>query len=81
MTTNDSDKPCVTLSTKCLGELKRGFMMPKLLTRGVDSMVSADFFSDYLFYESMGAHRCGDGQFEPQGYRFQRVGWIYIMNH
>ena len=27
------------------------------------------------------SHRCGIGQFEPQGYRLQRVGWIYAVNH
>ena len=26
-------------------------------------------------------HRCGSVQFEPQGYRLQRVGWIYVVNH
>ena len=26
-------------------------------------------------------HIFGGGQFEPQGYRLQRVGWIYIVKH
>ena len=43
-------------------------------------MVSEDFF--YYFFMSLWeqiTHRCG--HFEPQGYRLQRVGWIYIVNH
>ena len=55
---------------------------PKLLTWDVDFMVSEDYL--FIFFMRLWeqiTHRCGGGQFEPQGYRLQRVGWIYILNH
>ena len=44
-------------------------------------MVSEDFLP--IFYESMGANhpQVCSGQFEPQGNRLQRVGWIYVVSH
>ena len=45
-------------------------------------MVSEDFFINFFMslWEQI-THRCGGGQFEPQGYRLQRVSWIYVVNH
>ena len=59
---------------------------PKLFTRDVEFMVSEDFL--ITFYESFMiifsrtiTHRHGGDQFEPPGYRLQKVGWIYVVNH
>ena len=54
---------------------------PKLLTWDVDFMVSEDFLIIFLRVYGSKSHRCGRGQFEPQGYRLQRASWIYVVNH
>ena len=75
------DKHLVTLSTTCLGELTRSLMSlncsRELLTSWFQKIILSIFMS---LWEQI-THRCGSVQFEPQGYRLQRVGWIYVVNH
>ena len=77
LTMNDSQQTLSDFEYNMLRWANKNLNEPKLLTRVVDFMVSEDFFINFLWvYPQV----CG-GQFEPQGNRLQRVGWIYVVNH